>query len=98
MSERPSIFLMTILCFGIAVLYVPMLVLISYSFNASELVNVWGGFSGRWYAELVHNRQILDAAALSLEVGVVASTARSRSARSRLSRWCGSQIFAAACC
>jgi putrescine transport system permease protein len=75
MSERPSIFLVTILCFGIAVLYVPMLVLISYSFNASELVNVWGGFSGRWYAELLHNRQILDAAALSLEVGVVASTA-----------------------
>jgi putrescine transport system permease protein len=75
MSERPSIFLVTILCFGIAVLYVPMLVLITYSFNASELVNVWGGFSGRWYAELVHNRQILDAAALSLEVGVVASTA-----------------------
>src|SRR5271154_785004 len=75
MSERPSIFLMTILCFGIAVLYIPMLVLISYSFNASELVNVWGGFSGRWYAELLHNRQILDAAALSLEVGVVASTA-----------------------
>ena len=75
MSERPSIFLMTILCFGIAVLYVPMLVLVSYSFNASELVNVWGGFSGRWYAELLHNRQILDAAALSLEVGVVASTA-----------------------
>jgi putrescine transport system permease protein len=74
MSERPSIFLVTILCFGIAVLYIPMLVLISYSFNASELVNVWGGFSGRWYAELVHNRQILDAAALSLEVGVVAST------------------------
>jgi putrescine transport system permease protein len=74
MSERPSIFLMTILCFGIAVLYIPMLVLISYSFNASELVNVWGGFSGHWYAELLHNRQILDAAALSLEVGVVAST------------------------
>jgi putrescine transport system permease protein len=74
MSERPSIFLVTILCFGIAVLYIPMLVLISYSFNASELVNVWGGFSGRWYAELLHNRQILDAAALSLEVGVVAST------------------------
>src|SRR5271167_3737519 len=74
MFERPSIFLVTILCFGIAVLYIPMLVLISYSFNASELVNVWGGFSGRWYAELLHNRQILDAAALSLEVGVVAST------------------------
>ena len=75
MSERPSIMLITILCFGVALLYIPILVLIAYSFNASELVNVWGGFSTTWYRELLHNRQILDAAALSLEVGVVASTA-----------------------
>jgi putrescine transport system permease protein len=51
-----------------------MLVLIAYSFNASSMVNVWGGFSFGWYKELLHNDQILDAAALSLEVGVVAST------------------------
>jgi putrescine transport system permease protein len=38
------------------------------------MVNVWGGFSFAWYRELIHNDQILDAAALSLEVGVVAST------------------------
>lgn len=75
MSERPSIVLITILCFGVALLYIPILVLIAYSFNASELVNVWGGFSTTWYRELLHNRQILDAAALSLEVGAVASTA-----------------------
>ena len=75
MLERPSMFLISVLCFGVAMLYIPMLVLIAYSFNASELVNVWGGFSSIWYRELVHNRQILDAAALSLEVGVVASTA-----------------------
>jgi putrescine transport system permease protein len=74
MLERPSVFLISILCFGVAVLYIPMLVLIAYSFNASELVNVWGGFSTTWYRELLHNRQILDAAALSLEVGVTAST------------------------
>ena len=67
-------FLVSILCFGVALLYVPMLVLIAYSFNASELVNVWGGFSIAWYRELAHNTQILDAAALSLEIGVVAST------------------------
>jgi putrescine transport system permease protein len=74
MNERPPILLFTWLCFGIALLYVPMLVLIAYSFNASSMVNVWGGFSFAWYKELLHNDQILDAAALSLEVAVVAST------------------------
>ncbi len=69
-----SLTLLGILCFGIAILYVPIVVLIGYSFNASALVSVWGGFSTRWYGELFHNRQILDAAALSLKVGVVAST------------------------
>jgi putrescine transport system permease protein len=73
-SERFPPLLFSILCFGIAVLYIPIVVLIGYSFNASELVNVWGGFSTAWYSELLHNRQILNAAALSLEVGVVAST------------------------
>jgi putrescine transport system permease protein len=73
-SERFPPLLFSILCFGIAVLYIPIIVLIGYSFNASELVNVWGGFSIGWYSELLHNRQILNAAALSLEVGVVAST------------------------
>jgi putrescine transport system permease protein len=71
---RRSIGLMSVLCFGIAFLYLPIVVLIAYSFNASALVSVWGGFSTRWYGELLHNRQILDAAALSLEIGVVAST------------------------
>jgi putrescine transport system permease protein len=73
-EERFSPLLSSILCFGIALLYIPILVLIGYSFNASELVNVWGGFSTAWYGELLHNRQILNAAALSLEIGVVAST------------------------
>ena len=74
MEERFSPLLLSILCFGIALLYIPIVVLIGYSFNASELVNVWGGFSTAWYSELLHNRQILNAAALSLEIGVVAST------------------------
>src|SRR5581483_546030 len=59
---------------GIAVLYIPILVLIAYSFNASPLVNVWGGFSTEWYTRLIHNRQVLEAALLSLEVAVSAST------------------------
>jgi putrescine transport system permease protein len=74
MNERVSPLLISILCIGIAILYVPILVLIAYSFNASALVSVWGGFSTSWYAALLHNRQVLDAAWLSLKVGVVVST------------------------
>jgi putrescine transport system permease protein len=73
-ERRLSPLLLTILCFGIAVLYVPMVTLVAYSFNASPLVNVWGGFSMRWYAELLHNRQLLQAALLSLEVAVMSAT------------------------
>lgn len=72
--DRASPLLMTILCLGIGILYVPILVLIAYSFNASSLVSVWGGFSTHWYVQLVHNDQILDAAWLSLQIGVVVST------------------------
>jgi len=75
MERRFSPVLFAALCFGIAVLYVPILVLIAYSFNASPLVSIWGGFSTQWYVELIHNRQILDAALLSLEVAVASSTA-----------------------
>jgi putrescine transport system permease protein len=74
MQDRPSPLLISILCIGIAILYVPILVLIGYSFNASSLVSVWGGFSTSWYRELLHNDQVLDAAWLSLEIGVVVST------------------------
>ena len=74
MERRPSPFLITVLCLGIAFLYLPMVVLVAYSFNASALASVWGGFSTQWYVELVHNRQILGAAGLSLEVAALAST------------------------
>jgi len=74
MERRFSPVLFCSLSFGIAVLYIPILVLIAYSFNASPLVNVWGGFSTEWYAKLIHNRQVLEAALLSLEVAVSAST------------------------
>jgi len=75
LERGPSFFLLSVLCFGIAILYIPILVLIGYSFNASPLVNVWGGFSTAWYGALWHDRQLLEAAWLSLEVAVSASTA-----------------------
>ena len=74
MERRSSAFLQTVLFAGIAVLYLPIAVLIAYSFNASPIVNVWGGFSTAWYSTLLHNRQLLEAALLSLEVAVAAST------------------------
>ena len=74
MENRISPFLISALCIGIALLYIPIFVLIGYSFNASALVSVWGGFSTNWYTQLVHNDQILDAAWLSLKIGVVVST------------------------
>ena len=74
MAERRSWLLFSVLCFGIAFLYLPILVLIGYSFNASPLVSVWGGFSTKWYGALFANQQVLDAALLSLEIAVAAST------------------------
>jgi putrescine transport system permease protein len=74
MRVRISPFLITVLAIGIAILYVPIVVMIGYSFNASALVSVWGGFSTSWYVQLLHDDQILDAAWLSLRIGVVVST------------------------
>ena len=74
MEGRSAAGLNTVLFSGIALLYLPILVLIGYSFNSSPLVNVWGGFSTTWYAQLLHNRQLLEAALLSLEVAVTASS------------------------
>ncbi|HEY1889070.1 MAG TPA: ABC transporter permease subunit [Steroidobacteraceae bacterium] len=74
MSERYPPLLVSVLCIGFAVLYLPILVLIAYSFNASPLVSVWGGLSTTWYTQLLHNQELLDAALLSLEVALAAST------------------------
>jgi putrescine transport system permease protein len=73
-ESHKSPLLFSVLFLGIAIIYVPILVLIVFSFNASSLVNVWGGFSIAWYGQLLHNRQVLEAALLSVEVGFVAST------------------------
>jgi len=74
LGTRPSTFLISVLCLGIAFLYLPMAALVGYSFNASALASVWGGFSTQWYVALLHNRQVLSAAGLSLEIAVLAST------------------------
>ncbi len=67
-------FHMAALAAGLAFLYLPILILVVYSFNASRLVTVWGGFSTRWYGALLQNQQLLDAAWLSLKVAFGSAT------------------------
>jgi putrescine transport system permease protein len=59
---------------GFVFLYGPIVSLVVYSFNESQLVTVWGGFSTRWYGELFRDPQILGAAWISLKVGVLSAT------------------------
>ena len=65
---------LTALAGGIAFLYVPLILLVIYSFNDSRLVTVWGGWSTRWYQGLLQNQALLDAAWVSLKVAAVAAT------------------------
>ncbi|PMR67246.1 ABC transporter permease subunit [Halomonas heilongjiangensis] len=65
--RKPS-FTTVMLILGLVFLYLPMLILVFYSFNASRLVTVWAGFSGRWYIELLRDQQILDAVWTSLRI------------------------------
>ena len=59
---------------GFGFLYIPILILVIYSFNASKLVTVWGGFSTQWYVELFRDPQILDAAKLSFKIATASAT------------------------
>jgi putrescine transport system permease protein len=61
-----------VLGFGFAFLYVPIALVVIFSFNASRLVTVWGGFSTHWYGELLANRQLVESAWMSVEVAFTA--------------------------
>lgn len=65
---RNSKFTLTLLGLGFVFLYAPILSLIVYSFNESRLVTVWAGFSFKWYGELFGDRQLMDAAWVSIRV------------------------------
>ena len=69
-----SAFNITALALGLAFLYLPIAILVIYSFNASRLVTVWGGWSLRWYSEFFNDRAMLEAAWMSLRVAIVSAT------------------------
>ena len=73
MKQR-STFLFSVMAFGIAFLYVPILSMMFFSFNRSRLATVWGGFSTQWYGKLFSNSQVIDAALLSLRIALLSAT------------------------
>ncbi|MEP2640199.1 ABC transporter permease subunit [Roseobacter sp.] len=72
--NKLSWFNVTSLTLGFAFLYLPMVILVIYSFNESKLVTVWAGFSTKWYGELLQNEAFLDAAWVTIKVAVLSST------------------------
>lgn len=74
MRKGPSAFNIASVVLGLAFLYAPIVILVAYSFNASRLVTVWGGFSTRWYEALFRDAQMLDAIWVTLRVGALSAT------------------------
>jgi putrescine transport system permease protein len=71
--RRLSLFNVTTVALGLAFLYLPIVILVVYSFNASRLVTVWGGWSMRWYGALLQDRAMIDAAATSLGIALLSA-------------------------
>ncbi|MDZ7823606.1 MAG: ABC transporter permease [Ahrensia sp.] len=74
MNNRWSWFNIVSVVFGFSFLYLPILLLILFSFNESKLVTVWGGFSTKWYGELFSNKGLMDAAWVTARVSLLSAT------------------------
>ncbi|MCX5579189.1 ABC transporter permease [Kaistia terrae] len=74
MRRGGSWFNVTAITLGFAFLYLPIVLLVVYSFNASKLVTVWGGFSTKWYVSLLSNQGLLDAAWVTIRVALLSAT------------------------
>jgi putrescine transport system permease protein len=73
MNKRLSWFIITVLVLGYFFLYGPIFSLVFFSFNASKLVTVWGGFSTQWYGALWNDQPVIDAFLLSLRIALLSS-------------------------
>jgi putrescine transport system permease protein len=73
--RKASWFNVVSVALGLAFLYLPIVILVMYSFNASRLVGLWGGWSTRWYAALVNDQGMLDSARISLSIAAMSATA-----------------------
>ncbi len=90
-----------VLALGFGFLYLPILLLMLYSFNSSRLATVWAGFSVKWYGELFRDRQLLEAAWISLKIAFWTATAAmvigtmAAMAMTRFKRFPGKTLFGA---
>jgi putrescine transport system permease protein len=74
MNANLSRFNIASIVLGFAFLYLPIVLLIVYSFNESRLVTVWGGFSVKWYVSMFQNQGLMDAAWVTARVGFISAT------------------------
>ncbi len=74
MQRKLSAFNITALVIGFSFLYIPILILVIYSFNESRLVTVWGGFSTKWYVEMLQNQQLIDSAWVTIRVALISAS------------------------
>ena len=74
MNSSWSRFNITTIVLGFAFLYIPIVLLVIFSFNESKLVTVWGGFSTKWYVSLFHNQGLMAAAWVTIRVGLISAT------------------------
>ena len=96
--RRASWFNIVSVALGLAFLYLPIAILVIYSFNASRLVSVWGGWSTQWYRVLIDDHDMLESASISLRVAAASATAATVLGTLPRSRWCAAGGFAPACC
>ncbi|WGK61429.1 ABC transporter permease subunit [Halopseudomonas sp. SMJS2] len=96
--RRPD-FSSVVLWLGLVFIYLPMIILVIYSFNASRLVTVWGGWSMHWYVGLLDNSQLVSAVKRSLQIAFYTATAAvalgtlAAFAMSRFQRFRGRTLF-----
>src|SRR5438132_5968331 len=99
MIRRLSVFNLVSLALGLTFLYLPIAILVIYSFNASRLVTVWGGWSTRWYLQLLEDAAIREAARTSIGIACVSAAAATvlgtlaALALARLGRFRGRTLF-----
>lgn len=74
MYGKRSRFLTIMLTLGLAFFYIPMILLVIYSFNYSKIVPVWGGWSLRWYEVLFQSEEVWSAVSLSLQIAFINAT------------------------
>ena len=99
--RKVSVFNTATIVVGMAFLYLPIAILVIYSFNDSRLVTVWGGWSTRWYGELFSDAPLIASALISLRLALISATAATllgtlaAVALARFGRFSGRLLFSA---